>query len=170
MEEKMNCEDLNLRLFIIETKMENFEKRNEDFFKLVCRMQAEGCPGRSSTSLQWAVRRALQEPAPSFYLTREHVWKQLQRRKRRLPPREKPHRRQMWEEIERGLRERLREKPREDAWVALDHVLTETRPSGFFLTEEYALKLVYNMLQQRRERGREIVNALKETKEKRIKR
>ncbi len=134
--------------------MENFEKRNEDFFKLVCRLQAQGCPGKRSTSLQWAVKRALQEPAPSFYLTREHVWKQLQRRKRRLPPREKPHRRQMWEEIERRLLERLREKPREDAWVALDHVLSETRASSFFLTEEYARRLVYGMLQQRRERGK----------------
>lgn len=125
--------------------MENIGKRNEDFFAAVCRVQQEGGIGKRRLSLPFAVKKALQQPAPSFYLTREHVWKQLQERRRRLPPREKPHRRRMWDEIGEALRKRMDEHPREDAWVALEYVLECYRPSGFFITEEYAVKLAYRM-------------------------
>lgn len=129
--------------------MENFQKRNEDFFKVVCRISQEGAAGRRRASIPFAVRKALQEPAPSFYLTREHVWKQLHERQRRLPPHEKPHRRRMWDEIEGALRQRMRQAPREQPWEALDHVLAHHRPSGFFITEDYARKLVYRMMRNR---------------------
>lgn len=128
--------------------MENIERRNEDFFAAVCRVQQEGTMGRR-LSMPFAVKRALREPAPSFYLTREHVWKRLKERRRRLPPHEKPHRRRMWEEIEAALRLRMEEHPREDAWEALDYVLECHHPSGFFITEEYAVKLVYRMARGR---------------------
>jgi len=126
--------------------MENFQKRNEDFFKVVCRIQREGAAGRRTMSMPFAVKKALQEPAPSFYLTREHVWKQLHERRRRKPPHEKPHRSRMWDEIEKALRQRMRNAPGEDPWIALDHVLTHHHPSGFFISEEYARKLVYRMV------------------------
>lgn len=129
--------------------MENFQKRNEDFFKVVCRIRREGAAGRRGASMPFAVRMALREPAPSFYLTREHVWKQLRQRRHRLPPREKPHRRRMWLEIENALQQRLRQAPKEHPWEALDHVLAHHRPSGFFITEEYARKLVYRMMAQK---------------------
>lgn len=138
--------------------MENFEKRNSDFFAAVCRIQAEGVAGKRGLSLPFAVKKALSQPAPSFYLTREHVWKQLHERKRRLPPREKPHRRRMWDEIEEALRQRIAGHPREGAWEALDYVLTCHRPSGFFLTEEYAIKLAYRMMRKRRRNGKNTIN------------
>ena len=125
--------------------MENFNKRNEDFFNVVCEIQREGIAGRP-VSTPFAVKKAINRQAPSFYLTREHVWKQLHERRRRLPPKEKPHRRRMWDEIGRALNARLREHPGEDPWVALDHVLANHRPSGFFITEEYARKLIYRMM------------------------
>ena len=97
-----------------------------------------------------AVKKALKEPAPKFYLTREHVWKKLlERRRHRVPPKEKPHRRQMWEEIEQALASRLKEKPNEDEWWALDYVLAHHHPSSFFLTEEYARRLVYRQMRHR---------------------
>lgn len=129
--------------------MENFHKRNEDFFKVVCRISGEGAPGKRHVSMPFAIRKALEQPAPSFYLTREHVWKQLHERRRRLPPHEKPHRRRMWDEIEAALRQRQQQAPREHPWEALDHVLTHHHPSGFFITEEYARKLVYRMMKTR---------------------
>lgn len=128
--------------------MENFSKRNEDFFNVVCAIQREGAAGRP-VSLPFAVRRAINTPAPSFYLTREHVWKQLRERRRRLPPGEKPHRRRMWDEIGQALKARLMARPDEEPWVALDHVLANHRPSGFFITEEYARKLVYRMMRKK---------------------
>lgn len=125
---------------------ENFEKRNEDFYQAVTRIQNMGCPGRRRVSVGCAVRRALLSEAPSFYLKREHVWKRLlERRKRRIPPREKPHRAAMWQELERALACRLADKPKENEWEALDHVLAHYRPSRFFLTEEYAVRLVRNI-------------------------
>lgn len=128
--------------------MENFSKRNEDFFNVVNKIQREGVAGKP-VSTHFAVRTAINHPAPSFYLTREHVWKRLQERRRRLPPKEKPHRRRMWEEIETALKNRMADRPGEEAWVALDHVLTNHRPSGFFITEEYARKLVYRMMRRK---------------------
>ena len=53
--------------------MENFNKRNEDFFNVVCKIQREGVAGRP-VSVHYAVRKAIGREAPSFYLTREHVW------------------------------------------------------------------------------------------------
>ena len=47
--------------------------------------------------------------------------------------------------VEAALKRRLEEHPREDAWVALEYVLECYRPSGFFITEEYAVKLAYRM-------------------------
>ena len=125
--------------------MENFNKRNEDFFNVVCKIQREGVAGRP-VSVHYAVRKAIGREAPAFYPTREHVWKRLHERRRRLPPKEKPHRRRMWEEIESALKTRIAQHTGEDAWVALDHVLAHHRPSGFFITEEYARKLVYRMM------------------------
>ena len=49
------------------------------------------------------------------------------------------------DEIGEALRKRMDEHPREDAWVALEYVLECYRPSGFFITEEYAVKLAYRM-------------------------
>ena len=125
--------------------MENFNKRNADFLNVVNKIQRDGVAGRPAT-VNYAIRTAINTEAPSFYLTREHVWKRLHERRRRLPPREKPHRRRMWEEIETALRNRLAHHPSEEPWVALDHVLANHRPSGFFITEEYARKLVYRLM------------------------
>jgi hypothetical protein len=128
--------------------MENIRKRNEDFFSAVCRNLNEGALGRSTTSLHYAVKKTLTGGAPSFYLTREHVWKQLQERRRRLPPREKPHRRRMWDELGEALHRRRSSHPHEDAWISLDYVLSCYHPSGFFLTEPYAMRLVYRMMKK----------------------
>lgn len=128
--------------------MENFNKRNEDFLNVVRQIQREGIGGRP-VSVQFAVRKAINTPAPSFYLTREHVWKRLHERRRRLPPKEKPHRRRMWDEISEAMQTRMAHCPSEEAWVALDYVLACHRPSGFFITEEYARKLVYRMMRKR---------------------
>ena len=66
------------------------------------------------------------------YLTREHAWKQLlERRHRRIPPHEKPHRSAMWAELEAALQRRLKQAQGEEPWVALDHVLANYRPSRF---------------------------------------
>lgn len=132
---------------------ENFERRNEDFYRAVEDFQRKGCTGRRRLSRGCAVRRALTSQAPSFYLTREHAWKQLlQRRRSRIPPREKPHRSAMWAELERALKRRLEQVPGEDPWVALDHVLTHYRPSRFFLSEDYALRLVRSIERHRLKR------------------
>lgn len=131
--------------------MENFEQRNADFLKAV--EQWRRCPSAtggaksaerrrgSAASLPFAVKKALTGGAPRFYVTREHAWKMMRERRHRLPPNEKPHRRAMWNEIADALNERQRAVPRESRWEALDHVLVNHRPSGFFLTEEYALRL-----------------------------
>lgn len=124
---------------------ENYEKRNEDFYKVVTEMQRKGSPGRRRASVGYAIRKALQSEAPSFYLSREHVWRQLHRRKRHMPPTEKPHRRAMWNEIERALDQRLSERKDEEPWVALDYVLAHHRPSRFFISEAYAIKLVMRL-------------------------
>ncbi len=136
--------------------MENYEKRNADIVESVLRWQKKGneFSGRR-LSVEAAVRKALEEGAPRFYLTREHVWKRLHERRRCLPPREKPHRRAMWEEMAAALAERQRQKPGESAWESLDYVLERVKPSSYFITEEYAMKLVKRELGARRgQRGR----------------
>lgn len=130
--------------------MEMFDKRNDDFMAIVNRLMKEGAATKTPLPMGMAVKKALKEPAPKFYLTREHVWKKLlERRRHRVPPKEKPHRRQMWEEIEQALASRLKEKPNEDEWWALDYVLAHHHPSSFFLTEEYARRLVYRQMRHR---------------------
>ena len=130
---------------------ENFERRNEDFYQAVEKFQRKGCPGRRRLSTGCAVRRAIHSQAPSFYLTREHAWKQrLERRHRRIPPHEKPHRSAMWAELEAALQRRLKQAQGEEPWVALDHVLANYRPSRFFISEDYALKLVGHIERHRR--------------------
>jgi len=131
--------------------MEMFEKRNNDFMAIVERLMKESAARKRPLPVPAAVRKALKEPAPRFYLTREHVWKKLlERRRKRLPPREKPHRRRMWDEIEQALEARRKKHPHEDEWWALDHVLECHRPSGFFLTEDYARRLVYRGIRNRK--------------------
>jgi len=130
--------------------MENFEKRNRDFYAVVCRLQREGCPGKRSLSIEAAIRRAINSEAPRFYITREHAFKRLrERRRHRIPPHEKPHRRQMWQELDGALRKRMEARPASDEWVVLDEVLATYRPSGFFITEAYAKRLVYKMMNKR---------------------
>ena len=128
-------------------RMENYEERNADFLKSVRRWQEKGreITGRPF-SVGTAVRKALTGGAPRFYLTREHVWKKMRERRQRLPPREKPYRRAMWSEIEAALDRRMREAPRESRWEALDYVLTRHSPSGFFISEPYAMRLVYRQI------------------------
>ncbi len=124
--------------------MENYEERNADFLESVQRWQEKGreMTGRPF-SVGTAVKKALTGGAPRFYLTREHVWKKMRERRHRLPPREKSYRRAMWSEIEAALERRQREHPRESRWEALDYVLCHHHPSGFFISEPYALRLVY---------------------------
>ena len=88
---------------------------------------------------------AINSGAPSFYITRDYAWKKLHERRRSVPPREKPHRRAMWEELEEAYERCRREHPEMDGWMALDMVLTHHNPSGFFLSEEYAWRLVRNL-------------------------
>lgn len=130
--------------------MENYRERNADFMASVKHWQERGkeLTGRP-LSLKTAVRKALAGGAPRFYITREHVWKKMRERRRRLPPAEKPHRRAMWEEIERALDHRQREHPREGRWEALDYVLTRHAPSGFFITEDYAMRLAYREIKSK---------------------
>lgn len=130
--------------------MENYEERNADFLRSVRQWQEKGraITGRPF-SVGTAVKKALTGGAPRFYLTREHVWKKMRERRRRLPPREKPHRRAMWSEIEAALERRQREAPRESRWEALDYVLNCHHPSGFFISEPYALRLVYEGLKKK---------------------
>jgi len=54
----------------------------------------------------------------------------------------------MWQELEKVLTERMGNRPLSDEWVVLDEVLATHRPSGFFMSEAYAKKLVYKMLKQ----------------------
>ena len=130
--------------------MENYQERNADFLKSVQEWQERGkaLTGRP-LSVRTAVRKALEGGAPRFSITREHVWKKMRERRRRLPPAEKPHRRAMWEEISQALEERQRQVPGESRWEALDYVLCRHSPSGFFITEPYALRLVYNEMRKR---------------------
>ena len=94
--------------------MENYQERNADFLRSVRQWQERGraLTGRP-LSMRTAVRKALYGGAPRFYITREHVWKKMRERRRRLPPAEKPHRRAMWDEIERALESRQRHMPDE---------------------------------------------------------
>ena len=130
--------------------MENYQERNADFLRSVRQWQERGraLTGRP-LSMRTAVRKALYGGAPRFYITREHVWKKMRERRRRLPPAEKPHRRAMWDEIERALESRQRHMPDESRWEALDYVLCCHNPSGLFITEPYALRLVYNEMRKR---------------------
>lgn len=131
--------------------MEKYRERNADIVESVLRWQTAGdnATGRQ-LSLEKALKRALDEGAPRFYLTRDHVWKRLnERRRRRVPPHEKPHRRRMWAELEQALDERRKQCPWEGAWESLDYVLEHVRPSGYFITEKYALKLVQRELRRK---------------------
>ena len=85
---------------------ENYEKRNEDFYKVVTEMQRKGSPGHRRASVGYAIRKALQSEAPSFNLSRGNG------------------------------------REGEEPWVALDYVLSHHRPSRFFISEAYAIKLV----------------------------
>lgn len=134
--------------------MEKYRERNADIMESVRRWQSRGnsITGRC-LSLEAAVKRALEEGAPRFYLKREHVWKRLhERRHHRVPPHEKPHRRRMWQELEQALEKRQRERPGEGAWEALDYVLEYVRPSGYFITENYALRLVRREMRHKHKR------------------
>lgn len=133
-----------------QTIMEKINERNADILRSVERWQTRGnsATGRK-LSLECAVRCALREGAPRFYLKREHVWKRLHERRRRLPPHEKPHRRKMWQELEQALEQRLQERPGEGAWEALDYVLECVKPSSYFITEHYALKLVQRQMRSK---------------------
>ncbi len=130
--------------------MENYQERNADFLRSVREWQERGraLTGRP-LSVRTAVRKALNGGAPRFYITREHVWKKMCERRRRLPPREKPHRRAMWDEIAMALERRQKDVPCESRWEALDYVLCRHHPSGFFITEPYALRLVYAEMRKR---------------------
>lgn len=50
--------------------------------------------------------------------------------------------------LKKVLTERMGNRPLADEWVVLDEVLATHRPSGFFMSEAYAKKLVYKMLKQ----------------------
>jgi hypothetical protein len=134
--------------------LENFKKRNEDFYHAVRAIQCHGIAGRRSASLGFAIRCALHSEAASFYITREYAYKQLHARRHRVPPREKSHRAAMWEEMEREVQRRMALHPDEDEWVALDYVLTCYRPSRFFISEDYAKKLMGRITRQRIARSR----------------
>lgn len=140
------------RPFLLEIeKMENYQKRNNDFMESVRQWQERGktLTGRP-LSMKTAVRKALNGGAPSFYLTRDHVWKKMRERRKGLPPAEKPHRKAMWDEIERALAERQKDAPKETRWESLDYVLNCHSPSGYFITERYAMRLAYKEIKMKK--------------------
>ena len=72
----------------------------------------------------------------------------LRRRHGHLPPGEKPHRRAMWDEMERALAARCRVAPRETEWEALDWIIANYRPSSFFIAPSYARRLCLAWLRE----------------------
>lgn len=105
--------------------------------------------GERPVSEEFAIGEALRMPAGRFYVCRNHAYKMLLlRRHGHLPPGEKPHRRAMWDEMERALAERCRVAPRETEWEALDWIIANYRPSSFFIAPSYARRLCLAWLRE----------------------
>ncbi len=130
--------------------MENCIRRSRDLYELAVRTFNEGNEGCRHMSWQSAVSRAVNSRAPEFYLDREYALRKLAQRRSRPNPAEKPHRRRMWEELQEAVDSRRQHHPAEPYWASVDYVLAHYRPSGFFLTERYAFRLVDGIRRKRR--------------------
>ena len=98
--------------------------------------------GERPVSVDFVADEALRIPAGRFYVSRNYAYKMLlNRRHGRIPAREKPHRRAMWDEMEHALADRLSAAPGESEWEALDWVISNYRPSSFFIAPSYARRI-----------------------------
>lgn len=56
----------------------------------------------------------------------------------------------LWEELSAKVDQRMASHPDEDDFIAMEHVLSNERPSRYFLTPVYAEKLFYRRRRQAR--------------------
>lgn len=129
--------------------MNQFNQRNEDFCNVVATMLRRP----EVRTVKTAIRLALLERPRSLYVSPATILSRVGERRHRLPPREKPHRAKMWQEITDFYNARRNQCPGEPCEASAEWVADKCRPSAFFLTEEYATKLYIRVCYHHRRRG-----------------
>ena len=122
----------------------NYEQRNSDFLRAVRRAARRSMEQGITLNSRTLVREALASPAPAWYLSTEYVWRRLKLLEAgKLPPGSNRLRHAMLLEIAGLLRKAVAQKPDADPYALLDDLLAGNgpRPSRFFISEEYALRL-----------------------------
>lgn len=122
------------------------ELRDNDFrercLQIFRELEAEG----TAPSLRRVVRRAIDSPAPSYYISSEYAYSRLCG-KAPLPEGDSPRAR-MWREIAAAVAE-VRERRGCCLTRALGTVLNFGRPSSFFLSMEEGMRIAGKAFERR---------------------
>lgn len=131
----------------------NYEQRNNDFLTAVRRAARRRLMAGELLQSRSLVREALREPAPSYYVTTDYIWRRLREKTAGRLPLRGP-RAEMLEEIEQRLTEMKKKSPEKDIFALLDDILSPQGPgaSRFFIGEEYALRLFTGSARRHRRR------------------
>lgn len=106
-------------------------------------------------SVKEAVDLALQAQPQRYGFSTEYAHRRYRAMKRRPQQPANDLNASLWEELSEKVDNRLASHPDEDDFVAMEHVLSNERPSRYFLTPVYAEKLFYRRRRLSRSRPRQ---------------
>lgn len=107
---------------------------------------------RRCVSVKEAVNLALQTRPQRYGFSTEYAHRRYRAFKRRALHPANDLNASLWEELTEKVDRRLADHPDEDDFMAMEHVLSNERPSRYFLTPVYAEKLFYRRRRQARSR------------------
>ncbi|MDE6266736.1 MAG: hypothetical protein K2M07_05235 [Muribaculaceae bacterium] len=130
-------------------------KRDTAFMKTCMRTALELSSGRFTPSAEVIVSASIRKPAPSYFVTMDNAMRKLREIiNRGVSSSERiTARKRMWFEILGKVRERNGISP--DGIIStriLTQVLYRSRPSSFFISKDYALRLYYSINSSHRKR------------------
>lgn len=108
-------------------------------------------PGnRRTISVREAVEEALKTQPRRYGLSIEYALRRYRHLKRHQPAAVSP----LWDELTEKVDRRMAEHPDEDDFTAMETVLSNERPSRYFITPVYAEKIFYRRRLEARRRHR----------------
>lgn len=104
-------------------------------------------------SVKEAVDLALKRPPQRYGFSTEYAhrrYRAIKRHSLQTAHASNPLNASLWEELCEKVDRRMESNPDEDDFIAMEHVLSNERPSRYFLTPVYAEKLFYRRRRQAR--------------------
>lgn len=126
--------------------MLEFIKLRDQDFVAKCRKICEGLHTGEHISCQELAHRAITNGAPGYYITFDYAYRMLRTMRRdRLPPGYNPLKRLMWTEIAQKADHYKKQMGIKTDTEALSIVLARNCASRFFITTDYAIRLLQQL-------------------------